>query len=128
MKLNTLFILNAIIAAVFGVSFVLIPATMLLIYGVTLSPAGVVLARLLGAEFISYSVLTWFARRLNETEIQRIIILVCLIGFGVGFIVTLMGQLAGVFNLLGWSNVIVYLFFTLGYGCFYLKKSAFSEQ
>ncbi len=128
MKLSTLFTINAIIAAVFGISFVLIPATMLSIYGVALSPAGVVLARLLGAEFLSYSVLTWFARNLKETETQRIIILGCLIGFGIGFIVALMGQLTGVFNLLGWSNVIVYLLFTLGYGYFYFTKPTYPEQ
>ena len=122
MKLSTLFTINAIIAAVFGISFVLIPATMLSIYGITLSPAGVVLARLLGAEFLSYSALTWLARNLGETETQRIIILGCLIGFGIGFIAALMGQLKGVFNLLGWSNVIIYLLFTLGYGYFYFTK------
>ena len=128
MKLSTLFTINAIIAAVFGISFVLIPATMLSIYGITLSPAGVVLARLLGAEFLSYSALTWFARYLKETETQRIIILGCLIGFGIGLIVALMGQLTGVFNLLGWSNIIVYLLFTLGYGYFYFTKPISSEQ
>ncbi len=128
MKLSTLFTFNAIIAAIFGISFVVIPSTMLSIYGVTLSPAGVILARLLGAEFLSYSALTWFARNLKETETQRIIILGCLIGFGIGFIVALMGQLTGVFNLIGWSNVIVYLLFTLGYGHFYFTKPTSPEQ
>ncbi len=128
MKLSTLFTINAIIAAVFGIIFVLIPATMLSIYGATFSPAGVVLARLLGAEFLSYSVLTWFARNLKETETQRIIILACMVGFGIGFIIALMGQLEGVFNLLGWSNVIVYLLFTLGYGYFYFTKPSSPEQ
>ncbi len=121
MKLRTLLTINAIIAAIFGMGFLIIPKTILSIYGGTLTDVGTILARLLGAEFLSYAAITWLARNIKETRMLRIIVPGCLIGFGLGFIVFLLAQLSGVFNFLGWSTVMVYLFFTLGYGYFYFK-------
>jgi len=39
-------------------------------------------------------------------------------------VVTLIAQLTGLFNLLGWGIVAIYMFFAAGYGYFWFAKPA----
>jgi hypothetical protein len=76
---------------------------------------------MLGGEFLCFGVITWIARD-RSMETQLLLALGCLIGFGVGAIALAWGQLAGVFNVLGWSMVATYVFFAGAYGVLYLKR------
>jgi hypothetical protein len=40
---------------------------------------------------------------------------------GIGFIVTMIAILTGVTNVLGWGAAAIYLFFTFGFGYFWLN-------
>ncbi len=125
MKLSILFTINAIVAFVFGLTFVLVPETSISLYDITLSPGGVIITRLLGAAFLGYSVLTWSARNAGESEARQAIVLTLVISDTIGFIVALLGQLSGVVNALGWSTVAIYLLLALGFGYFqFMKPSA----
>jgi len=125
MKLSTLMVINAIVAFLFGLSFVFVAGTLLSFYGITLSPGGLVVARLFGAALLGYAVLTWFARKAEESEARRAIVLALFIGDAVGFIMALLGQLSGAVNALGWSTVAIYLLLALGFGYFqFVKPSA----
>ncbi len=124
MKLSTLLIINAVVAALFGIAFVLVPDQVGSLYGVeataTLNYAG----QLLGAAFVGFAVLTWSARNANDSSARRAIVLALLVSDGVGFIVALIGQLADVVNSLGWSTVAIYLLLALGWGYFQFAKPA----
>ena len=61
MKLNTLMVINAILATVFGCAFVLAPTATGTLYGVTLDPVSKHLAQLLGAAYLGIGVVTWMA-------------------------------------------------------------------
>ena len=122
MKLSTLFTISAIVTALFGLTFVLVPEASISLYGVTLSPGGALVARLFGAALLGYAVLTWFARNAGESEARKAIILAMVISETIGFIVALLGQLAGVVNALGWSTVAIYLLLALGFGYFQFMK------
>lgn len=124
MKLSTLFTINAIVTLLFGLSFLLAPVAALAPYGVTTDETGILLARLLGGAFLNFAVLTWFARNAGESDARRAIVLSFAIGSAIGFVVSLLDQLAGRVNALGWSTVAIYLLFTLGYGYFQFGKSA----
>ncbi len=122
MTLRTVFTLNSIVAMPFGVLFTLFPEPILCsVYGAELHPTGAVLARMLGGEFLCFGVITWIGRRRSD-EAQRLLALGCLIGFSVGAVALLWGQLAGVFNFLGWSMVATYGFFSIAYGVLCLKR------
>lgn len=95
------------------------PDIILQLYGVTPTPTDMVFARMLGGEFLSYAALTWIGRNLTEYKGQKAIVLACLIGFSIGFVVLLIGQCAGVFNILGWSLAAVYFLFSAGYTYFF---------
>ena len=122
MKLSTLFTGNAIVSALFGLTFVSVPETAMSFYGATLSPGGALVARLFGAVLLGIAVLTWFARNAGESEARKAIILSRFVCETAGFIVALFGQLAGAVNALGWSTVAIYLLFALGFGYFQFMK------
>ena len=118
MKLGTLFVITAVVAFLFGLAFVLIAGPLMSLYGVSLSPGGLLVARLFGAALLGFAVLTWCARNAEESEGRRAIILALFISDAIGFIVALIGQLSGAVNALGWSTVIIYLLLALGFGYF----------
>ena len=116
MKLNVLLVLAAVIAAVFGVAFVVASGPLLSIYGVTLDKAGTLVAQLFGASLIGVAVLNWLARNVTDPDARRAVIFANLTQDVVGFVVILIGQLAGIPNAFGWSNVAIYLLLALGFG------------
>jgi hypothetical protein len=120
---KNLFILNAVLGIVFGVGFVLAPAQALAPYGVTLPETGLVITRLLGAIFIQVGLFTWLVRNLTAADALRPIFLSFFIGNALGFVASLLSQLSGVTNALGWSTVVIYLVLAAGYGYFQFVKS-----
>ena len=118
MKLGTLMLVTAIVAGLFGIGFVLAPAQVLAPYGVEANAQMEQLGGLFGATLILLAVLTWSARNAPDSPARQAIVLGIFVGEAIGFVVSLMGQLEGVMNALGWSTVAIYAFFTLAYGYF----------
>ena len=117
-----MFIIYAVISAIFGLTFVFMPETTLALYGIILSPGGVPIARLFGVALLEFALLAWLARNAGDSEARKAIILAVFVGEAVGFIVALLGQLSGVVNHLGWSTVAIYLLLALGFGYFQFIK------
>jgi hypothetical protein len=122
MSIRALFIFNSILSLFFGCAFVLVPEFSISFYGITLGDGGILMARLMGAAFLSFTGITWFARNSEESEARRAIVLGLFISFAIGFVVSLMAQLSGIVNELGWSTVAIYLLLSLGYGYFQFVK------
>ena len=116
MKLNVLLVISAVIAGVFGVGFVVASGPLLSVYGVTLDKAGTLVAQLFGASLVGIAVLNWLARNVTDPDARRAVIFANLTQDVVGFVVILIGQLAGIPNAFGWSNVAIYLLLALGFG------------
>jgi hypothetical protein len=123
MKLSVLMIVNAIIAIVFGLGFILAPGQVASFY----SPEGAgpevgavleIVAQLFGAALVAFAVLTWVARNAPDSEARRAILLALFVGDSVGFIIALIAQLGGAVNALGWSTVVIYLLLAVGFGYF----------
>src|SRR3990172_6528800 len=93
MKLGNLLMAGAVVTLIFGLSLVLIPVALFSLYGITVTDAGIVLARLFGAAFLGFTVLNWSARNAADSEVLRGIVLANLLMDAVGFVVTLLGQL-----------------------------------
>ena len=120
-----MFILYAIVSAIFGLTFVFMPDKSLALYSIKLSPGGITITRLFGAALLEFALLSWFVRDLEESSTRKAIILALFIGEVIGFIVVLYGQLSGVVNALGWTTVAIYLLLAIGFGYFlFLKPNA----
>jgi len=124
MKLRALMVVNAIVAGLFGIAFVIIPGQSLSQYGFTADPVLELMFQLLGAAFIGFGVLTWAARNATDSEACRAILLALFVGDLIGFVITLIAQLSGIVNSLGWSSVAIYLLLALGWGYFRFLKPA----
>jgi hypothetical protein len=123
MTLKTLFVINAIVALMFGLGFLLAPAPLMAFYGATLNAPGVLMARFVGAEVLGHTILTWIARDSTASVARRAIVLALFTSWRALLIVGVLGQVTGVMNVLGWSNVILFLLFTVAYGYFAFVKS-----
>lgn len=127
MKISTLMIINAVVTTVFGVAFVLVPSQVFSIYDVEASAILKSTGQLLGSYAVGIAVLTWSARKSNDSVARRAIVLALFIGNAVGFVVALIGQLNNVVGAMGWSTVAIYLLLALGFGYFQFAKPAPEE-
>ena len=122
MKLKYLFIFNAFATIIFGIGSVLIPQTLVTLFGSTLNPAGLLMMQYGGVWLIGLGLLAWLARNAAESEARKAIILAFMICYGVAFIVALLAQLNTVLNAFGWGTVGLNLVLALGYGYFQFAK------
>jgi hypothetical protein len=118
MKLGNLMVINAIIAGIFGISFVVAPGPIVALYGVTGSAPLNFVAKLYGSSLIAFAMITWVARNANDSDTRKAIVFGLLVGDAIALVVCLIAQLGNVINALGWSAVVIYLFLTLGFGYF----------
>ncbi|MDH3291304.1 MAG: hypothetical protein OEO20_10570 [Gemmatimonadota bacterium] len=118
MQLSALMIVNAIVAVVFGLGFVLAPGQVTSFYSPEVGATLEYVAQLFGAALLGFAVLTWVARNAPDSEARRAILLALFVGDGVGFVIALIAQLGGIVNALGWSTVAIYLVLAIGFGYF----------
>lgn len=121
MKLQGLFIANTIVSVPFGVGSVLVPNLFLSLFGGTLTPAGAVMMQYGGAWLIGVGLLTWFTRNVADSGTLRAICWALLPAYLVALVVSVVGQLGGVLNALGWMPVVIQLLFAFGFGTYLLK-------
>ena len=124
MKLRTFMAIAAVLALVFGLAFILIPAQLMSLYGVTLEAGGQWVGRYLGSAFLGIGVLTWLARNATQGEALRAIVLGDFVTSATGLVVAVLHGIYGPGNALLWSTVAIYLFLTLGFGYFQFVKPA----
>lgn len=122
MSFRTLLIIKAVVCLVFGLFLLLAPGTLLSILGATLNDGGTFTAREYGAALMGTFLLTWFARDVKAPDARGAILLDLFFYDLIGVIVTSSVSLSGVLNVLGWSIVVVYLFFTIGSGYLLMKE------
>ena len=124
MKLGTFMAIAAVIAFVFGLGFILVPAQTVALYGTTLDESSQWVARYLGSAFIGIAVVAWFARNAAQNGAMRAIVLGFFVLSITGLIVAVWDALYGTGNALLWSTVVIYLFLALGFGYFQFTKPA----
>jgi hypothetical protein len=124
MKLSSFLAVNSVILVFFGIGFIAMPATMTSLYGVELSAMGLLVGQLLGAAFLGFGILRWHARKTKPGPLLSALVLAGLVEDVIGFVVLLMAQTAGLMNVMGWSNVLLYGIFALGFGYFHFSNES----
>ena len=122
MTLKMLFVYNVVVTLPFGVALVLAPVPLISLYGVALGREQSVVAQLFGSALVFVGLLCWFARNSQESEARRAIVLASFLECSLGFVIALLAQVSGKLNPLGWSNVFLYLSFSVGYGYFHFVR------
>jgi len=116
MKISYVFWLNTIVALIFGLAFVLVPGPTTDLYDVNLGDGGMFIGRLFGAALLAFCALTWLVKDAGMSDERQAILLALFIGDAVGFVASLIAQVSGVANGLGWSTVAIYLILAVAFG------------
>jgi len=114
--MKALFTVNLVVAVVFGLGFVLVPHTLMGLYGGSLGDLGIAIARLFGAVTLGQAVLFTFARSTTSTEFKKGVVYSLFIYWLLGTIVLLMAQLAGLMNWMGWATIGLHGVLLVWYG------------
>ena len=115
MRLNTLLLIAGLLALGFGLSFLLVPGSVLPIYGIDPAPATVLMSRFFGAALGQLGLALYLIREVRDAEARRALVLAGLVGSAAGLVVALTGQLAGLVNAMGWSTVAIYSLLLFAY-------------
>ena len=107
----------SVVAFLFALGFILMPAQLIKLYNVTLNEGGILISQLFGATLLGFGLLNWSARSWGAGEATRAVLMANLATDAIGLIFALIGQLGGVpgVNALGWSTVVIYLILTAGF-------------
>ena len=123
MRSNTLFLAAGVLALAFGLGFLLVPATVLPIYGAATDPATLLMSRFFGVVLVHLGLVMYLLREIRDPGSIRALAFAGVVGSVCGMAVAATGVLGGVTNALGWSTVGIYALLLLGYaGC--LRPSA----
>jgi hypothetical protein len=118
MKLNSFLMLATIVAAVFGLAFLLAPAQLVAMYGVTLTPATEVIGRIAGSVISGFAIVFWAARNENAAETFKAVLVAGCIANGLDCLILLHATATGLLNGLGWLQVLINGALAAGFGTF----------
>ena len=123
MRIRTFLSLNAVVGLAFGIILLFVPGYLLDLNGIHADAAAIMIARLFGAEFIGFNIVTWRERNDEGAPGQRLVVIGHAVSESLGFIITLISRLSGLGNDLFWGIVGAYLLFALGYVYFYTRMT-----
>jgi hypothetical protein len=123
MKLNSFLMLATIVAAVFGLAFLLAPSQLVAMYGVTLTPATEVIGRIAGSVILGFAIVFWAARNGDAAETFKAVMIAGFVANGLDCLILLHATVTGLINGLGWLQVLIngalaagFWYFTFGKG------------
>lgn len=123
MKFKTMMVIKAVVCLVMGSwlmffykSIVSLLGASSLVNALSLFHAQEYAAAMFGIMFI-----TWFGRNAVESDLRRGVIWGLTIYDAIGFVITVIATLNGLFNFFGWFIAALYLFLALGFGYFLVK-------
>jgi hypothetical protein len=106
-KLNSFLMLATIVAAVFGLAFLIAPSALVALYGVTLTSATEVIGRIAGSVILGFAIVFRGARNGSGAEVFKAVMLAGLIANGIDCLILLHATVTGLVNGLGWLQVLI---------------------
>ena len=104
-----------ILAAVFGLAFIFIPAQVATFYGISQDTAGLWVTRYFGASLLFIAMIYWSYSHVSPAAKSWPILLIFSIIYEViQLILTTISLLSGVGNSNGWSSVVLYAVLAIG--------------
>jgi hypothetical protein len=122
MKLNSFLMLATIVAAVFGIAFLLAPSQLVAMYGVTLTPATEVIGRIAGSVILGFAIVFWAARNENAAETFKAVLVAGFVANGLDCLILFHATVTGLVNGLGWLQVLINGGLAAGFGYFAFGK------
>ena len=115
MNYRILFLINALIAVLLGLGFLLMPDRILGQLGVDGYAATQLLSQFFGTAMLGLGLLLWFAKDVSEVHLQKGMGIALLVGAVAGLMITVMGTASGILRANGWIAIVVYAILGLAY-------------
>jgi hypothetical protein len=122
MNFCLMFLINALIAVLLGLGFLAIPNRVLGQFGVDEYAATKLASQFIGTAILALGLLLWFAKDVNEENLQKGMAIALLVGSAAGLVITLIGTTSGILRSNGWIAMVVYLLFGLAYAYLVFMK------
>jgi hypothetical protein len=106
------------VSVVTGLAALLLPAQLATVFDVQLDDVGQSETRLLGAAYLGYAAIVWFARDVRDAAAQRAIALGNVLSWALSLVVTMAGIATGLAGPQTWLLVVVAVVFTAAWGYF----------
>lgn len=117
MSYRLLATINAILLAVLGVIFLVVPVLALGFFNTETYTATSFIARFLGAVMVLAGMFIWITKDLTDASVVRTMTIMLLVSSIVGFVLTLVGMVGvDVLRANGWIPLVLHILFVLGYG------------
>ena len=121
MRLTLTLIVAAAGSLLFGLAFLLVPAGLLSLYGITLDPSNQYVARYFGSALLGFAAAYWLGRSSTSGPALRGILVGGFVGSITGLGVAIFQLLSGSGNALVWSTAVIYFLLSLGFGDFVFR-------
>lgn len=122
MKFKTLMTVKAVVCLGFAPVLLFFPAWIIGLLGAAYGSGAALTAREYGATLAGNLLLTWLARGVERGVARTAIVWDLFIYDAIALIATLVLLFKKELNPLAWGVVAIYLFFTVGFGAFALRK------
>ena len=120
--MGTMFTVTFVVELIFALGFIIAPGTLFGTFGVESSPFGISLARMFGSALLAFCTLLWYARGSKSTDLHKATVRSLFLYWLVSSVFLVIAQLAGIFNVMGWSTVVLHVGFLIWYATFAFKK------
>ena len=122
MQLNIFLIIATVVAAAFGLAFLIVPAELMALYGPRLNASGVVVGRIAGSTILAFSIVYWGARNGKGAEALKAVLVAACISNGLDALIMVQATWIGIVNSLGWIQVAINGLLALGFAYFAWSK------
>ena len=108
MNYRIMFLINAFIAILLGLSFLVVPGRILGQFGVDEYAATLLISQFFGTAMLGLGLLLWFAKDVADANLQKGMGIALLVGTVAGLLITVMGTTSGVLRTNWWIAMVVY--------------------
>jgi hypothetical protein len=116
--MNGLFLVAMVVEGLFAIGFIAAPGQLLDPFGVTLDRTAISFVRLFGSALLTFPVLLSYARASADMALKRVAVRTLFVYYLVSTVLTVITQVGGLMNALGWIIVAIHAAFTIWFGAF----------
>ncbi|OLS27627.1 MAG: hypothetical protein HeimC2_10740 [Candidatus Heimdallarchaeota archaeon LC_2] len=117
------FMFNSVILFLFGIGALLMPENLSSSYDLTLEDGGILAVQNNGAFFLGVGILLWLGRNDGPSDTQKGIMYGMLLIYVLSLILSIRAVMNDVVNNTGWTDVILNLIISTGWGYLLFVKS-----
>ena len=122
MNYRLMFMINAFIAALLGLGFLVVPGRLLDQFGVDEYAATKLISQFFGTAMLGLGLLLWFAKDVAEVNLQKGMGIALLVGAAAGLVITVNGTISGILRSNWWIAMVVYAILGLAYAYLVFQK------